>query len=203
MIDQAAQRWMDLDPEHPAIARAFQMPQNADGARFALYPFRVDRIEGTWHVLAAWPCPRTIGALDTDHSGIVSVIAWNPQTNAFHTVGDAQPQLVGRVDRDFSAEATLYGQPLAFFRAWIANRLAYWRFIQAGGPKAHGLGPEPDLVPGALVVGDFKHIRLPVAHMPLQVGCVGINPGAVNRSIQNIAKLPQATAKAQSVGAAA
>lgn len=199
-----AEQWLALDPDHPAIARAFGLPQDASGARFALYPFRVSRIEGVWHVLAAWPCPRTIGALDTDASGVLSVIAWNPTTNACLVVSDPQPQLVGRIDRDFNGErATLYGQPLPFFRAWISNRLAYWRFVQQGSSKTHGLSAEPDLVPGALAIGDIRHMRLPLSDMPQGLACVGINPGAVNRRIAELARLPTASAKIESLGAAA
>lgn len=198
-----AERWMHLDPDHPAIARAFGLPPETKGAQFALYPFRVDRVDGVWHVLAAWPCPRTIGALDTTSSGIVAVTAWNPASNSVHVISDEQDQLVGRVDRDFSASATLYGQPLAFFRAWISARLAYWRMVESGATRTHCLSVEPDLVPGALVVGDIKNIRLPVAAMPRQVECVGINAGLVNRCLQNVARLPFAVAKPDTLRSAA
>ena len=197
-----AEQWLALDPDDPAIAKAFGLPQDGPGARFALYPFRVARVDGVWHVQAAWPCPRTIGALDTDASGIVAVLAWNPQTHAVQTLGDPQPQLVGRLDRDYSAVATLYGQPVPFFRAWIAARLAYWRFVTEGSARVHELGAEPDLVPGALAVGDLRQIRLPVSAMPREVTCVGISPALVNRCIQNVARLPYA-AKAQAIGKAA
>ncbi len=193
-----ADQWMHLDPDHPAIARAFGLPQDASGARFALYPFRVNRIEGVWHVLAAWPCPRTIGALDTDASGVLSVIAWNPSDNTHRLIGDQQPQLVGRIDRDFSDQATIYGNAQQFFRAWIANRLAFWRNM-----KTQGLALEPDIVPGALAVGDIRHIRLPLTVMPERITCVGINPGAVNHRIHELAKLPHASAKIESIGVAA
>ena len=197
-IEAAAERWASLDFEHPAIARAFGIPQDAPGALFALYPFRVDRIGGVWHVLAAWPCPRSLGVIDDDHRGIVAVMAWNPKTNAVQTLGDPQPQIVGRVDRDYSAAAALYGDARAFFRAWIANRLGYWRYVAQGGPAIHGAaGIEPDMIPGALAVGDIRHIRLPIAAMPCQVECIGINPGAVNRRIQELAALPYATARTQ------
>lgn len=199
MVVTPAAAWMQLDPDHPAIARAFGLPQDAAGARFALYPFRVNRIGGVWHVLAAWPCPRTIGALDTDASGVLSVIAWNPADNTHRLVKDPQPQLVGRVDINFNGNsAVLYGNGLQFFRAWIANRLAYWRNM-----RTQGLGVEPDLVPGALVVGDLREIRLPLSVMPPAIHCVGVNPGAVNRRIVELAQLPQASAKVEALGAAA
>ena len=189
-----AEQWLALDPDDPAIAKAFGLPQDGPGARFALYPFRVGRVDGVWHVQAAWPCPRTIGTLDTDASGIVAVLAWNPLTRAVQTMGDPQPQIVGRLDRDYSATATLYGQPVPFFRAWIAARLAYWRFVAEGSKRVHEPGPEPDLVPGALAVGDLRQIRLPVSAMPREVACVGISPAMVNRCIQNVARLPYASA---------
>lgn len=192
--DCPGKTWWDAPMAHPAVDRALGFSREQDGGDFALFPFRAAKIEDQWRVLAAYPAPRTIGEIDEDWLSIETVIAWDPVTNRAEVMGDLEPQLVGTMAPTF-AEAnttTLFGQPRAFFQAWARDRARYFRFaVQKAGALVHDLPEEPDLVPGALIVGDVRKLRWNPAAMPAEVQCVGCDPDAINRAILRTLKLPR------------
>lgn len=77
-----ARFWWNLEFNHPAIARALCVNREEFGATFALQPFRYARTDAGHRILAAWPCPRSVGTeTDDDWLNIEAVISWDPVAN--------------------------------------------------------------------------------------------------------------------------
>lgn len=195
--------WWEAPMWHDAVDRALGVSREQDGGRFALFPFRAAKVDDQWRVLAAYPTPRTIGEIDEDWLGIETVIAWDPVTNRAEVLGDPVPQLVGTMAPTFADPntTTLFGQPRVFFQAWARDRARYFRFVQNDGAAVHNLPNEPDLAPGALIVGDARQVRWNPATMPATIECAGCDVGAINRAILRTLKLP--TLRASTIRAAA
>jgi len=190
--DTPARRWADANFEHPSIGRALGIDRAQSGGPFALFPFRVMRIDEVAHVCAAWPCPRTIGAMD-DHLGIEALIAWNPVDNAVQIVGDAQPQVVGPMVDHYGA-ARLFGQPRLYFQEWARNRARFWGFVLADAGKSwRAKIEEPDLAPGALVVGPVSQVRWNPTTMPDHIECVGVDASEINKAVFKAMRMPRFT----------
>jgi hypothetical protein len=186
--DCPAKTWWHLAHDHPAIARALRIERAESSAWYALAPFRYAKIDGRHLILAAHPPPRIFEALDPDWLGIETVIAWEPTTGAVMVMDDDRPQIVGTVTE---TDATIYADPRAFFTAWMRQRAWYFTArVQAMARKFAAIPAEPDLLPGALIVGDPDKIAWPIHSMPDRFTCVGIDPKTVNRAILKFAKLP-------------
>ena len=189
--DTPAKTWWDADPFHPAIARALRIDRQAEGAIYALAPFRLARIEEKPVILVAHPTPRILGPVDPDHLGIEQVIAWDPVTGSVSFPGDTTPDLFGAFTD--AETGTLYADAQAFFVAWMRERAAHfvrWRETLTG-QWAHP-ATETDLVPGKLIVGAPEKIRWRPASMPRDLACVGIDARQVNRLLLKSAALPMA-----------
>lgn len=184
--DSPAKRWWSLGYEEPLIAQALKVDRTEPDAWYALLPFRYLNDDGRHLILAAWPAPRVIDDIDLDWLNIEHVIAWEPRTGTVELLGDNAPRLIGH----FSDESeTLYCDPRAFFTAWAAAR-ARWLALRR---RHTALGAvEPDIMPGALAVGDIDRIAWPVYQMPARFRTVGADPRSVNRAIFNFVHLPLA-----------
>lgn len=192
--DSPARTWWRAAPhvDKPAVARALRINPKEGGALFGLLPFRLAQLDGRWTVLAAYPCPRTLGPVDLDWLGIDQVLAWDPVTDSVTPLGDGEPGGLfgGFTDRETGA---LYGSPREFFQAWAIARAEFyerWRMAQMR-QWAHG-AEERDLVPGVLVQGDPKDVRWRPGSMPPALTCHGLDPVKVNRAILRSAHLPRA-----------
>lgn len=177
--------------DNRAVSRALRVNPKDEGAAFGLLPFRLAKLDGRWNVLAAWPCPRSLGPLDMDWLGIEQVLAWDPVTDSVALLGDSEPALFGGFTDDDAG--SLFGSPREFFLAWVNARAEFyvrWRMALMR-EWAHG-AEERDLVPGALLVGEPKDIRWRPHSLPAALTCVGIDPTKVNRAILRAAHLPRA-----------
>lgn len=188
--DSPGKHWWNLPFDHPAIARALQIDRGADMAPFALMPFRYAKTEKGHRILAAYPCPRSIGAsIDHDWLGIEAVIAWDPVGNTAEVEGDIHPQLVGDMRDD---SAALFADPRAFFVEWARRRAAFAVRFQEAVRSAWTAKPaEPDLVPGALMIGKPEAIAWAPSALPEAIRCVGVDPVRVNKAILRSARLPR------------
>lgn len=180
-----ARLWWHLPRDKTIAARALHIDPGDPEAWFALLPFRYhkDRREGepTRHlILAAYPAPD----LAEDWFNVQTVLAWEPSTNKVEAMGNDMPQLVGRLSDD---DNSVFSDPLAFFVAWARQRAGY---IYARKAQPGYSGAIPDLVPGALIVGDIDRIRWPIHSMPRRFTCQGADPKEINRAILKFAKLP-------------
>lgn len=189
--DTPAKTWWNAEANHPAIARALRIDRIAEGAPYALIPFRLWN-DGERHViLAAHPAPRCLGPVDLDWLGIESVIAWDPRkdTAALLTADNA---LVGNFAD--SGEGTLFASPRDFFTEWMRARAAFFvRWCQSRrGEWAHGATEMHD-APGKLIVGDID--RCVLTDLPATLHCRGIAPQRINRAILKRAHLPRAVAQ--------
>lgn len=193
--DTPAKLWWNAPVWHPATGRALGIDRDQDGGYFALYPFRTVKVEDQWRVLAAYPTPTIIGDdIDQDWLGIEAVISWEPLTNAVEVMGDGEPQIVGTMAPVYAEKdtATLFGQPRAFFQTWAMNRARFYGFArQFVGKDWTAMPDEPDLAPGALIVGDIRKIRWNRMTMPANIECVGCDPDAINRAMLRDLKLPR------------
>ena len=190
--DSPAMRWWKARAFHPAIYRFLRVDPADPYAPYACAPFRVwqDPDTGKARILAAYPAPRLIDALD-EHDVIEQVIAWAPQANVATMLGDAAPQLAGAfTDRD---AGTLFADPFAFFRAWVEARAAWAvEYLAAKGQAWRTTPMERDLVPGCLMLGKVDDIAWAPSAMPETLNCIGVDPRAVNRAVLKAARLPMA-----------
>lgn len=192
--DTPANRWRDAKPcwDHPAVYRFLRIDPADRYAPYACEPFRVhtDPETGKGRILVAWPCPRTIDAID-DCDVIEQVIEWAPQANVATMLGDRSPQLAGGfTDRE---HGSLFSDPFAFFRAWVEARAAWAvEYLAAKGQAWRTTPMERDLVPGCLMLGRIDEIAWAPSAMPEALNCVGVDSRAVNRAILRAARLPMA-----------
>lgn len=189
--DTPAKRWWATTPWHPAAYRALNIDPDQYGAAFAIAPFRISRIDGVVHVIAAYPAPRMTSPVDLDWLGITHIIAWNPITNRAHVIGDPGPQIVGKLTDDAN---TVFGDPKAFFQSWARARAMFQVECEGLTGKAWAKRPtERDLVPGALLIGAVEKVRWNPRALPPHITCVGINDRALNSAIFRAAALPRVT----------
>lgn len=188
--DTPARMWWHADFDHPAIAGAFSIKRSEEGAVYALAPFRIASVNGRLMIIAAYPAPRILGPVDTDWLNIEAIIAWNPNTDEAHIIGDAQPQMVG----DLTHEPTIYASPRAFFFEWLKRRAAFYvRWSMAkGGKWKHG-HTERDIVPGGLVIGDPADVRWRPSTMPENVTCIGLDARRIRGALIRAAHVPRIT----------
>lgn len=183
-----ARTWWHLPYDHPAIARALRIDPAESVARYALAPFRYTKRGERHLILAAWPCPRQFSPITLDWLGIETVIAWEPATGRVTVATDDRPQLFGAVTAE---DATVYGDPRAFFTAWARKRAWFATARQAAMVSRWAALPdELDTLPGGLIVGGVDAINWPAPTLPPRFTCVGIDPRAVNRAILKSASLP-------------
>ncbi len=186
--------WRQARWQHVSVNRVLDFAPDLPGAGFALFPFRLAKVDDAYKVLAAWPCPRTTGPdIDLEHNRIEIVLAWCPESNQVEVLGDPQPQLVGSLDGYFGPGA-LFGQPRAFFQQWAADRARFFNFVRGVRRSgAHPIPIEPDLVPGMLIVGPVNKVRWPVRAMPPVVNCVGVSPSLARGAFLQSLRLPSFT----------
>lgn len=197
--DGPGKTWWNAQAGHPAIYRALKVDPNEFGAFYAILPFRLARIEGQPRILAAHPCPLTLGPIDEDWLSIEAVISWNPVDNTATVLRDKTPQLVGDLN-----EPVLFGDPFAFFRSWVEARAAFAMHRSHTAGKEWASPPtEYGTAPGALIVGDADKIRWAPSAMPRDLAVVGIDPIKINRAILRAANLPRAVAKQANLRAVA
>lgn len=186
--DTPSKMWWHQPYDHPAIARALRIDRTDPSALYALMPFRYAKIDGRHLILAAYPTPKVFECFDDDWLNIETVIAWEPVTNTARIMDEPGNLIVGRVTE---TDSTIYADPRAFFTAWMRQRAWYYSARKEAGAKPFAAIPaEPDLLPGALIVGDPDKIAWPIHSMPDRFTCVGIDPKTVNRAILKFAKLP-------------
>lgn len=188
--DTPAKFWWHLPFDHPAIARALGIDRSEFAAPFALQPFRYARTDKGHRILAAYPCPRTIGTeIDHDWLGVEAVIEWDPVANAATVYDDPHPQLVGDMRDD---SASLFADPRQFFIEWARNRAAFAvRFQEAVRTAWTAKPTESDVVPGALMIGTPEAIVWAPSALPEAIRCVGVDPRRVNKAILKSARLPR------------
>lgn len=190
--DCPGKTWWNAPPVHQAVARALRIDPAQDGAVYALAPFRYARIDGKHTILAAWPAPRIFDPVDDDWLGIEQVIAWDPVTNNATILDDDGAQLVGPLTEE---TATIYADPRAFLTDWAKRRAGFAIQRQAARQGTWAARPgEHDAAPGALIVGDLKKIRWPIATMPRDLTIVGADPREINKAILRAARLPRVSA---------
>lgn len=183
--------WREARWQHEAVNRVLDFAPDLPGAGFALFPFRLAKVDDMYKILAAWPCPRTTGPdIDLEHDRIEAVLAWCPESNRVEVLGDAQPQLVGSFEGYYGPGA-LFGQPRAFFQQWAADRARFFNFVRSvRKSQAHPIPLEPDLVPGMLIVGPVNKVRWPIGAMPSVVNCIGVRPALVRGAFLQSLRLP-------------
>lgn len=192
--DTPARQWWFARHDHPSIARALGIDRDQCGGNFALWPFRMLKIDEVAHLCAAYPAPRTIGEHDPDWLAIETIIAWNPVSNTTQIVGDAQPQIVGCWDEYHGSTPRLFGQARTFFQEWARNRARFWGFVLADqGRSWRAAIQEPDLVPGMLAVGKAEAIRWQPHAMPAHIECLGINEKEINKQVFKALRMPRFT----------
>lgn len=184
-----AKTWWDCEPYHPAIARALKIDRHQTGGVHALAPFRLWN-DGTRHlILAANPCPRTLGPIDMDHLGIQTVLAWNPVDDTAEMLGDHTPGLFGS-DGEGDAPFTLYQSPQAFLTDWAIQRAHAFVRITELRKNVWSDAEDRDTPPGALVIGNPEKVDL--RHLPRDFAAQGFDVAELNRAIIRQARLPRA-----------
>lgn len=200
-----AKTWWEAPAWHDAVDRALGIDRTQFGGLFATFPFRPAKINDQWRVLAAYPTPCIIGDIDEDWLGIETVLAWCPKTNAVEVLGEVEPQLVGTLAPHYAEKdaGALFGQPRAFFQAWARDRARFYGFAhQAIGKEWSARPNEPDLAPGALIVGDISKIRWNAHTLPHDLECIGCDPDGINRAMLRGLNLPRLRAGINSRAAA-
>lgn len=204
--DTSSKTWWNAPAWHDAVDRALGIDRNQPGGLFAVFPFRAAKVEDKWRVLAAYPTPTIIGELDEDWLGIETVLAWDPVSNHVEVLGDIEPQIVGNPSGFYAGkdEGALFGQPRAFFQAWARDRARFYGFAHQHVGKDWSVRPnEPDLVPGALIVGDVRKIRWNAHSLPQNIEVIGADPDAINRAMLRDLGLPRLRAGVNSNSKAA
>lgn len=198
--DSPAKTWWHAE-RHPAIYRALKIDPAEFGAIYACLPFRLARIEGRAIVLAAHPCPLTLGPVDPDWLGIETVLIWDVAAKTVSVMGDDVPQIAGHLTAE---TPTLYGTPFGFFRAWVEARAAFAMARSQSAGKDWAVTPtERGTAPGALIVGDIDKVRWVPGAMPRDLGVVDLDPTRINRAILRAARLPRAVSAPVNLRAAA
>lgn len=195
-----AKTWWYAEATHAAVARALRIDPKADGAAYALAPFRYCIYDGRHLILAAYPAPM-IFVPDHAWFRIETVIAWNPIFDTATVLEDDQDQFVGTLTEDAN---TVFASPRAFFQAWAMRRAQFAVQRQPYAGKAWHQPPiETDLVPGALLIGDLRQVRLNPSLMPDHIECNGIDPREFNKAVMRSANLPRVSAATSNIRSAA
>lgn len=183
--DTPARTWWDCAPTHPAIARALKIDRQQTGGVYALAPFRLWN-DGTRHlILAAYPCPRILGPIDMDCTGIETVLAWNPVTDEAFALGDEMPGLFGNIEG-----GTVYRSPRDFFQGWAIERAKFFVTWGTAQGRTFQHVSDTDACPGAIAIGPLDKILW--QQLPREFEARGIDPTELNRAIIRQANLPRA-----------
>lgn len=190
--------WDNADRKHPAVARALRIDPADPNAFYALFPFRLGKVDDEYRILVAMEPPALLSGT-YHHIDIEYVLAWNPKTNLCEVGGDPVPHVIGPSEHAasvtglFSAdEINVYGDPFQYFRAWAEIRAAFRerRIEQSNGKWQHPLTEIPGDVPGLLLLGNPYDVRWPVRDLPKVVNCIGCDRKAVTGSIFRSANIP-------------
>lgn len=197
--DSPAKRWWNAEPWHPAIGRALRINRGEEGGVYALHPFRMAKISGAHHIVAAWPAPLIFDPPSEDWLDVEQVIAWNPLTDTAFVMGDPDARIVGALDDEANE---IHASPRAFFQAWAIRRAQFAIRRQASHRSQwDAKPPERDLIPGALMLAKPQDIRWNPAAMPEHITCIGCNPQDINRAILRAARLPRAVSAGERIAA--
>lgn len=189
--DGPAKTWWNADLNRAPIFRALRIDCNEEGAGYAATPFRVAKVNDRWLILAAYPAPSVFDPV-ADWLDIKTVIAWEPNSDTAHVLGDPEPQLVGNLSDEANV---IFASPRAFFQAWAMRRAQFYARLQATKGKTWRIeAREADEVPGALLIGDLAKAPLSPSTMPEHIECHGLDPQALNRAILRAARLPRVVA---------
>lgn len=190
--DTPGKTWWNATAQHPAIFRAMRIDPADPASVYAIAHLRITRIDGAPFILAAYPTPRILGPLDLDWLEIDQVLAWNPVTDQAHILSDPNPQLFGPLNDD---QAAIHASPFAYLRSWCEARARFFVEWQGSHGQAwRGVPNEPDLAPGALMVGRANDIPWCPSAMPDALQVHGIDPTIINKAILRAARLPFARA---------
>ena len=181
--------WRDADRSHPAIARALRVDPSDPASFYALFPFRLGKIDDEYRILVAYHPPEVLSG-NWCHLDINTVLSWDPKANTVSVLDDVQPQVI--IGGDHEAELTVYGDPFLFFRALVEQRAAWHmrRMDANAGKWVHPCPERPADLPGALIIGEIRDIRWPIHELPPVLNCVGCSRGAVTNSIFRSANIP-------------
>jgi hypothetical protein len=199
--DCPGKTWWNADFVNRApVYRALRINQEEEGAGYAITPFRVHNLNGRWLILAAYPAPHVFEPTP-DWFEIDTVIAWDPNSDAASLLGDPVPQLAGNLTEQANQ---IHASPRAFFQAWAMRRAQFATQRQTAQERRWHISPrERDDVPGALLIGELAKVRLNPSDMPAHIECVGVDPKELNKAIMRAARLPRASAAAQTLRRAA
>ncbi len=165
-----------------SIYRALGIDGASPAAFYAGYPFRIIETEDGHWIGGAVGCPNLKEidrAFDWSPLDVAYLILWNPRTNDCRVMGETKSFLLCPVP---DAKVTVYGDPLAFFRAWAARRARY-----ADTPTEM---PDSDL-PGALLLGSPGRVQWHELHCEHIFAGPGVVAEDIKRAVFKQARLPQ------------
>lgn len=200
--DTPAKRWSEASPflGKESIDRLLgeaPAPAGQRIARYSTWPFRtLTDSEGVPVVAAAVGCPNPWSMDPYDHLDITDVLEWNPRTGAIKISGEhstADYLVVPFVTPD---RLTVFTEPLAFFRAWVAARRHTADLLQQkdAGKWVHPVSePKDGGLPGALAIGRLDRLQWRSLHVREIEAGPGLERSALRNAMIASANLPQIT----------
>jgi hypothetical protein len=180
-----------------SIARLLRVP---DGARtYATLPFKtLDWQETGPRIAAAVGCPRIID-IEPDLWGwldVADVLLWDPRSNTVEVAGEhgSATSLIMPDPASVDDRLIVYADPVSFFRAWAAKRVATFELLQkrGSGEWAHPIVEQADGgLPGALLIGDVAKAPWSAVHARTIVAGPGVDRNALSRAVLAAAHLPR------------
>lgn len=186
-----AKRWYDAGTETGRASIRRLLGQEGDDGFYATAPFRTMQDDGETLIGAAVGCQPLLDARAFGawlHIDIADVILWNPRTNKARLAGDhhSAPALITPwvpFDR-----LVVYADPLAFFRAWAAERAETIKRHRTWATSIHEA--RDGGLPGALAIGRLDRMPWLSIHAPTLLSGPGVSKRDLSAAVLSAAHLP-------------
>ena len=157
---------------------------------YATLPFKTLDTENGPRIGAAigWPDPLRNGHDHYAYLDIEDVLLWDPRHNTVTVDGErGSSRLFTPSEDNRDGPLTVYRDPFAFFRDWVALRVERLALHQSGWRAALTVD---GCMPGALAVGDLERMPWQCLHVPQLVAGPGLNRDDLRRAVFRTHRLP-------------
>lgn len=158
---------------------------------YATVPFRTLDTDHGPRIAAAvgGDRPLTRGRIDVHgFLDITDVLLWEPRSNSIAIADEPDAARLIMPSEDNRADRlTVYRDPFAFLRDWVARRVEVLALYQGGHKHFE---TRDGCLPGALVIGDLERIPWHKMRVPALVTGPGLDRRALSRAVYRAHQLP-------------
>ncbi len=185
------QQWLRGQRRAKAICKELCIDPAEPGASYAIGPFAILTVDERPWIAGAVGIWRAFKPRDWEPDDITDVILWSPRTGELRLLDDDGPALI--LPANPEPRLTVYGEGLAFFRAWADRRAATFASVRTAfaNHRVAGVEPHDSDIPGALAIGDLAKLPWMQANASVLVAGPGIDGRRLNAAVIRSARLPR------------